>query len=113
MSAVLRWHGDQATAAIRRGAARGLLAAAEHLLGESRKVVPIEEATLERSGHAEVDDSALVARVSYDTPYAVRQHEDLTLGHDPGRQAKYLEEPADREGKVIGEIVAREIRRAT
>ena len=29
--------------------------------------------------------------ISYDTVYAVRQHEDLSLRHDDGRQAKYLE----------------------
>lgn len=31
--------------------------------------------------------------VGYDTPYAVRVHEDLQMPHPRGGQAKYLEEP--------------------
>jgi len=50
--------------------------------------------------------------VSYDTPYAVRQHEDLTLRHDPGRQAKYLEEPMQTERGTMLDLVATEIRRS-
>ena len=50
-------------------AARGLSIAAEHILGEARKLVPIEEATLERSGATSVDEGRLVAAVSFDTPY--------------------------------------------
>lgn len=42
---------------------------------------------------------------------AVRQHEDLTLKHDGGRKAKYLEEPMEDEKETMGEIVAAEIRR--
>lgn len=96
----------------RDGAVIGLRKAAEHLLEVSRQLVPIEEGTLERSGVASVDDGRLVAAVSYDTPYAVRQHEDLTLRHDPGRQAKYLEEPMQTERGTMLDLVATEIRRS-
>lgn len=75
----------------RQAAADGLSDGAEHVLQLSRRRVPIEEGTLERSGRASVDDSQLLAAVSYDTAYAVRQHEDMSLRHDDGRQAKYLE----------------------
>ena len=104
----LNWYGDKVTREIRAAAAAGLQVAAEHLKTESQRVVPIEEATLERSAFTDVD--GLRAAVSYDTPYAVRQHEDLTLAHDPGREAKYLEGPANREAKVLGNIIAREMR---
>lgn len=107
----LNWYGGQVTREIRAAAADALEIAAEHLKTESQRVVPIEEATLERSAFVDVDAGELRAAVSYDTPYAVKQHEDLTLGHDPGRQAKYLEEPANREAKVIGNIIGREMRR--
>lgn len=103
---------DEVTAAARGGAIRGLALAAEHLLQASRQQVPIEEATLERSGVASVDPGALRAAVSYDTPYAVRQHEDLDLRHDEGRKAKYLEDPAREETEVLGELIAAQIRRA-
>lgn len=108
----LHWHGDAADARVRAAAARGLRKAAEHVLGESRKEVPLEEATLERSGVASVDADALTAAVSFDTRYAVRQHEELDWQHDAGRKAKYLEDPMNREAGTVGEIVQAEIRRA-
>ena len=98
--------------AMREGAVRGLQKGMEHLLQVSRKEVPHEEGTLERSGVASVDPGTLTGAVSYDTPYAVRQHEDLTLGHDAGRKAKYLEDPANSEAGTIADIVAAEMRRA-
>lgn len=93
--------------------ARGLGKAAEHLLGESRKRVPIEEGTLERSGVASVDEKSLQAAVSYDGVYAARQHEETTWKHDPGRTAKYLEEPFEEEHGTMMGLVAAEIRRET
>jgi hypothetical protein len=67
----------------------------EDVLAEARQVVPIEEATLSRSGFAEVDRKALVGQVAFDTPYAVRQHEDPTLRHDAGRKHHYLSDTAE------------------
>lgn len=92
---------------------RGLGKAAEHLLGESRKRVPIEEGTLERSGVASVDEGNLQAAVSYDTVYAARQHEETTWRHDPGRTSKYLEGPFEEEHNTMMGLVAAEIRRET
>lgn len=99
-------HGTQA------GAARGLRMAAEFVLGRSRAQVPIEEGPLERSGVATVDESSLTAAVSYDTPYAVRQHEEMTYRHDPGRKAKYLEDPLNESAETVAEIVAAQVRRS-
>jgi hypothetical protein len=84
----------------------------EHLLQVSRERVPIEEATLERSGVVSVDESSMTAAVSYDTPYAVRQHEELSYRHDPGRTAKYLEGPLREEKDTILAIIAAQVRRA-
>ncbi|MEU5608453.1 minor capsid protein [Streptomyces sparsogenes] len=96
----------------RRRAARGVHLAAEHILAESKKEVPLEEGTLERSGKATVDETALTGAVSYDTVYAVRQHEELTWHHPmPGRKAKYLEDPMNRERQRVAQIIAAEIRR--
>ncbi|MBG0830514.1 hypothetical protein HS041_22390 [Planomonospora sp. ID67723] len=99
-------------AAQRAGALQGLKLAAEHLLQTSRAIVPIEEGTLERSGVASVDEGSLRAAVSYDTVYAVRQHEELTWRHDAGRTAKYLETPMADEAGTMGEIIAAQIRRS-
>ena len=100
------------TAASKAGAAKGLLLAAEHVLQVSRASVPIEEGTLERSGAASVDASSLQAAVAYDTPYAVVQHEDLTMAHDAGRSAKFLENAVNSERDTIAELVAAQIRAA-
>lgn len=84
---------------------RGVALAAEHILGESNKKVPIEEGTLERSGTVSTDPGNFTAAVSYDTPYAVRQHEDMTLRHDSGRSAKYLENAMTSEVQAAAEII--------
>jgi hypothetical protein len=110
--AQIRWNGDAALAAIRAGAVRGVRLGSEHLLQVSRGRVPIEEATLERSGVASVDESSMTAVVSYDTPYAVRQHEELGYRHDAGRTAKYLEGPLREESDTILAIIAAQVRRA-
>ncbi|MEU7340545.1 hypothetical protein [Streptomyces sp. NPDC007074] len=106
------YNGDAALAAIRAGALRGVRLGAEHLLQVSRARVPIEEGTLERSGVVSVDESSLTAAVSYDTPYAVRQHEELDYRHDAGREAKYLEKPFREESDTITEIIAAQVRRS-
>lgn len=98
---------------VHRAAAHGLLLGAEHLLQVSRAQVPIEEGTLERSGVASIDEAALTGAVSFDTPYAVRQHEELDYRHDAGRKAKYLEDPLNDERDTVGRIVASEIRKVT
>ena len=89
-------------------------AAAEHVLGESTKVVPIEEGTLSRSGRTDVDTqgATVVAAVSYGTPYAVRQHEDMSYRHDPGRTAKYLEGPLMAEAQTVAKIVGEHLGKA-
>lgn len=90
----------------RGAAARGLALAAEHVLDVAGESVPIEEGTLARSGRTSVDPEELRAAVSYDTPYAVRQHEDMTLRHDEGRSAKFLERALVSEQDTCRRIVA-------
>lgn len=88
---------------------RGISLAAEHILGASNEKVPIEEATLERSGTVSTDPGNFTAAVSYDTPYAVKQHEDMTLRHDQGRTAKYLENAMTSEVQAAAEIIRKTI----
>ncbi|GGW67923.1 hypothetical protein [Streptomyces griseoloalbus] len=108
----LRWNGQAVNRDARQGAARGLRIGLEHLLQVSRDRVPIEEGTLERSGTVTVDEAALEGAVSYDTPYAVRQHEDLDLRHDEGRTAQFLADPLDEERDVILDLIAAQVRRS-
>lgn len=112
MAVRTEWHGDRVLARIRDGEVAGLTLAAEHLLQTSRAIVPLEEGTLERSGTATVDPAKREAAVSYDTVYAVVQHEKLSYRHAPGRTAKYLEGPMNSErGTMLGLIAAATRRR--
>jgi len=97
---------------LRAAAARGLVLAAEHVLTESLAVVPLDEGALQNSGTASVDAGDLTAAVSYDTPYAVRQHEELDYRHAPGRTAKYLERPLNAAHTEVRDIIAAQLRRA-
>lgn len=110
--AELRFDGAAATAAVRDAAARGLLMAAEHVLSISQDRVPIDEAALQRSGTASVDEGTLQAAVAYDTPYAARQHEELTWRHAPGRRSKYLESALNDSRDEVRAVIAAQIRRA-
>lgn len=76
-----------------KGAVRGMRTTAQNILGESQKLVPVDTGTLQESGNVKVNQNALTATISYNTPYALKQHEDATLKHPKGGEAKYLERP--------------------
>jgi hypothetical protein len=102
----LEWNDDEILVAFRGAEMEGLELGAEHLLQVSSTLVPLEEGDLDRSGEVSTDADEQAAAVSYDRPYAVRQHEELTWRHDEGRQAKYLEEPMSTEADTILQLIA-------
>ena len=83
--------------------------AAEYILETANRTIPIEETTLQRSGDTDVADGQ--AAVSYETVYAVIQHEATDFQHDPGRRAKWLEMTVKEEAAAVREILADSIRR--
>ena len=93
---------------------------AEAILTESLKEVPLATGTLARSGTVTDFPSRNEVYVSYNTPYAVRQHEDLTLRHPdprnpistPGRKAKYLEDPFNRLKAKVMKAVRLKVKKA-
>ena len=105
------WNGPQIVRQMHSAAADALLFGAEFLLTEANANVPLDEGVLERSGVATVDEAKLKAAVSYNTPYAVRQHEDLTARHAPGRFAKWLELAMHRNRDRLGKIIQTQMRR--
>lgn len=106
--------GKAALDKLRAAAADGLHDAAKRVLAAANRHVPTEHGDLEKSGIASVDDDALRAAVSYgrglSAAYAVREHEDMTLRHDDGRTAKWLEVAMNSEGKAMLEQLAATIR---
>lgn len=108
----MNWEGRRLwTGRGRARAARGLQLALEHILAESNAIIPLEEGTLMRSGQTSIDEANLTGTVSYGTPYAVRQHEELTWRHAPGRQAKYLETAVNTSRQECLRVMQGELRR--
>jgi hypothetical protein len=106
----MTWTGSRLwTSRGRRLASEGLGKALEHTLGVSNRRVPLEEGTLERSGKAVVN--GLQGAIFYDMIYSVRQHEELTWKHLPGRRAKYLESAMNDEREVMLQLMAVPLRR--
>jgi hypothetical protein len=96
----------------------GVQDAMEYVLGESAKIVPIEEGSLQDSGRTavKVDGDQIIGAFGYGTgaaaAYAIPQHERTDYAHDNGRQAKYAEVPlvaAGMDGTLLG-IVKRRVR---
>lgn len=101
---------EDAEDGIQKGAVKGLTLAVEGLLTEANKRVPHDEGTLERSGVASVDDRALKGAVSYDTPYAVRQHEDMELAHPGKGEPKWLENTLSEQSSKVAQVIATAIK---
>jgi len=112
----LRWDGRQVSEGVRHATARALREASEHLLTEANKTVPIETGALMRSGVSDVDEQRLEATVSYghneSAAYAMKQHEDTTIRHDPGRRAKWLELTLNEQRRRLQQYIENEIKRA-
>lgn len=102
-----QWFGGEAKARKNEAVQTGLRIASDHLLAKSREIVPFLEGTLSNSGN--VDIQPRLGIVSYNTPYAIKQHEELSYWHSDGRQAKYLEKPLKSESKRLQEIIQRTV----
>jgi len=100
------------------GAVEGMQLAGLNVLNVSNQQVPHEDGDLERDGAVSVEATAHGARaaVAYgrkaDTKdYAVKQHEDMTLHHDAGRNAKFLENAFNSTRAQSLEIAANSVKR--
>lgn len=82
--------------------------AAQEALREARKLAPVDDGELRKSGRVNVDD--LTVQVSFTGPYAVLQHENLDYQHPSGGQAKFLEQAVQNVSPL--QIIAAEMRRA-
>lgn len=77
----------------RAEAAQALGQFGEIVLGEGERRAPVREGTLRASGESElvVDGDGATVLLSFNTPYAARQHEETEWTHPKGGEAKYLE----------------------
>jgi hypothetical protein len=83
----------QFEAHLRSEAATALGQFGEIVLGEAQRRAPVKEGTLRGSGRAElvVEGDGATTLISFNTPYAARQHEETEWEHPKGGEAKYLE----------------------
>lgn len=82
---------------------KGTWSALDHLAAVSKEQVPLDQGPLKNSCYVDVADDGSKGTVSYDTPYAIVQHEHTEFQHQRGRKAKYLEDPCN-DGAVISEM---------
>lgn len=83
------WNGDGIAGNVEAAIERGIFMACEALKANALDRTPFAEGDLRQSAMASAEGTRGV--VSYNTPYAVRQHEDVTLNHPNGGEAKFLE----------------------
>lgn len=83
---------------------KGVWSALDHLAAVSKEQVPLDQGPLKNSCFVDVAEDGSSGTVSYDTPYAVVQHEHTEFQHQRGRKAKYLEDPAN-DGSVQQEML--------
>ena len=76
-------------------ARKGVFDALDHLASVSKDEVPLDQGPLKNSCTVDVAEDGSSGTVSYDTPYAVLQHENMDFNHQRGRKAKYLEDPVN------------------
>ena len=123
----VKWRGKEAVKIAQEAGLKALRTGGEKILTEALKIAPVDTGTLRRSGTVTVGalpdfertyESAQAGNdmgkafpgetgnekavyVSFSTPYALRQHEELDYHHPRGGGPKYLETPHRQlEGKV-------------
>ena len=101
--------------AVNAAGAAAVKAGAEIILEASRPQVPRDTGEMQASG--KVTSEGLVAAISY-TRYspegynvAARQHEDLTLNHPRGGNAKFLEGPMHSEAPAVAAAIVVSLRK--
>lgn len=82
-------------AVTKKGSRKAVFMALDHLAAVSKQEVPLDQGPLMNSCYVDVNADGTEGTISYDTPYAVVQHEATWYQHQRGRKAKYLEDPVN------------------
>ena len=83
------------------------------LKGKAQNRAPIDTGDLRGSAVVEVNvnSTEISAEVGFGTKYALKQHEDLSLNHPQGGEAKYLENPLKENARRYFRWVTESVRR--
>lgn len=98
---------DAIIAAVERAATRGLQQGADVIHQEAVLRAPKETGVLRNSSYTEAEGNEAI--VAFDTPYAVKQHEELGYHHQDG-EAKYLENACIAKKEVVAHVIAESIK---
>jgi hypothetical protein len=122
-----KWRIKEAVKIAEEAALKALRTGAELILTEAIDETPVETGTLRRSGTVTVgalpdgtqvyeaaesgsdmkdafpgtEGKEKAVYISFNTPYARRQHEELGYNHPLGGKAKYLEDPFNRNKQKV------------
>lgn len=108
--AELDWKGNQVLANLDDAILSAVEAAGEILGDEAVSRTPKDTGTLQDSMKVTTDGQRTAA-VSYNTPYAARQHEEIGWQHPGGGEAKYLENAMSAAADRMQGAIATEIRK--
>lgn len=82
----------------RKETEKALYQECQTIMRKSKKICPIDEGTLRRSGRVYLPKTDqrgdIYVDLSYGTNYAIYVHENMEAYHKPPTRAKFLEEPA-------------------
>ena len=109
----VNWFGDDVKKKVMTANEKAITLGLEFVKQESVKVAPKDTGMMEKSAQVTMSADGKTGYVSYDTPYAIRQHEELDFRHAEGRIAKYLELPFQQNQEKALQIIQREIKRET
>ena len=133
-----KWRIKEAVKIAEEAALKALRTGAESILTEAIDETPIETGTLRRSGTVTVgalpdgeqvyeaaesgtemkdafpgqEGKEKAVYISFNTPYARRQHEELGYNHPLGGKAKYLEDPFNRNKKKVLQYAEKQVKKA-
>ena len=133
-----KWRIKEAVKIAEEAGLKALRTGAEAILTEAIDEAPIDTGTLRRSGTVTVGglpDGAQVYEaaesgndmkdafsgenrqekavyISFNTPYARRQHEELGYNHPRGGKAKYLEDPFNRNKEKVLKYAEKQVKKA-
>ena len=96
----------QVLARIQQAKTQALSDGAEHILQTASRTIPLEEGVMLGSGTTAVAGDASAAGYTDVFGKLIKQHEDLSLQHDPGRQGKWLEHAGNQEAGNILQFIA-------
>ncbi len=132
----VKWYGKQVEKVVLEAAMKALVTGGEAILTDAINEAPVDTGTLRRSGTVtkgglpnaeQVFEGAKAGSeqklgqekgkepavyVSFNTPYARRQHEELEWEHPKGGGPKYLENPFNRLKSKVRRLVDAAVKKA-